>query len=62
LNRRPLGPLAERVVNDLELRRIVEKLLKKRAGFSRIEGYLDGLEEGSREAAADPEAKKENAG
>lgn len=56
-----LDPLAERVVSDLELRRLVEKLLRRRAHFKRIEGYLEGLEEGLSESQERAEPKKENA-
>lgn len=57
-----LDPLAERVVTDTELRRLLEVLIRKRAHFPRILGYLDGLDEGGREAAGDPETKKESTG
>jgi transcriptional regulator with XRE-family HTH domain len=56
-----LDPLAERVVSDLELRRLVEKLVRRRAHFKRIEGYLEGLEERLSESHEGPEPKKENA-
>jgi len=56
-----LDPLADRVViGDLELRRLVEKVIRKRAHFKRIEGYLDGLEEGLAETRESEEAKKED--
>jgi hypothetical protein len=58
---RELDPLAERVVNDNALRRIVELLIRRRSSFERIQGYLEGLEEGSREAGEDEPAKKEKA-
>jgi transcriptional regulator with XRE-family HTH domain len=57
-----LDPLAERVVTDTALRRLVELLIRRRGSFERIEGYLEGLEEGSRETAEVPSAKKENQG
>lgn len=38
-----LDPLAEKIITDLELRRLVEKLLLRRQYFGRIEGYVDGL-------------------
>ena len=56
-----LDPLAERVVNDTALRRIVELLIRRRSSFERIQGYLEGLEEGSREPAEEAPAKKEKA-
>ena len=56
-----LDPLAERVVNDTALRRIVELLIRRRSSFERIQGYLEGLEEGSREPAGELPAKKEKA-
>jgi len=40
-----LHPLAEKVLTDLELRRLVEKLVARRQYFGRIEGYIDGLVE-----------------
>ena len=43
-------------------RRLVELLIRPRGSFERIEGYLEGLEEGSREAADDPSARKEKQG
>lgn len=57
-----LDPLAERVVTDTALRHLVELLVRRRGSFERIEGYLEGLEEGSRETAEDPPAKKEKQG
>ena len=57
-----LDPLAERVISDLELRRLVEKMIRKRAHFKRIEGYLDGLEEGVAETREFEKVKKEKAG
>ncbi len=56
-----LDPLAERVVNDTSLRRIVELLIRRRSSFERIQGYLEGLEEGSRETGEDLPVKKEKA-
>ncbi len=56
-----LDPLAERVVNDTSLRRIVELLIRRRSSFERIQGYLEGLEEGSRETGEDAPVKKEKA-
>ena len=56
-----LDPLAERVVNDTSLRRIVELLIRRRSSFERIQGYLEGLEEGSREAGEAVPVKKEKA-
>jgi len=57
-----LDPLAERVVTDEALRRLVELLIRRRSYFERIRGYLEGIEEGSREAGEGPETKKENLG
>jgi transcriptional regulator with XRE-family HTH domain len=57
-----LDPLTERVVTDAALRRLVELLIRRRGSFERIEGYLEGLEEGSREIADDPMKKKEKQG
>ena len=56
-----LDPLAERVVNDTSLRRIVELLIRRRSSFERIQGYLEGLEEGSRETGEEAPVKKEKA-
>lgn len=56
-----LDPLAERVVNDTALRRIVDLLIRRRSSFERIQGYLEGLEEGRREPAEEAPAKKEKA-
>jgi hypothetical protein len=39
-----------------------EKLIRRRGSFERIEGYLEGLEEGSREIVEDPITKKEKQG
>lgn len=38
-----MDPLAEKILTDVELRRLVEKLLVRRQYFGRIEGYVDGL-------------------
>lgn len=40
-----IDPIAERVVNDTLLKRIVMRLLRHRSEFPRIMGYLDRLEE-----------------
>ena len=40
-----IDPMADHIINDTTLRRIVEKMLKKRAYLQKIEGYIDGLEE-----------------
>ena len=57
-----LDPLAERVVTDSALRRLVELIIRRRGSFDRIQRYLEGLEEQSREAPEDPPAKKEITG
>jgi hypothetical protein len=61
-----LDPLADRVVNDVVLKRIVEKILRKRASLHQVEGYIDGLEaglaDGKKESASEEDSKKENAG
>jgi hypothetical protein len=57
-----LDPLAERVVTDTTLRRLVELLIRRRGSFESIEGYLEGLEEGGLEIAEDPMIKKEKRG
>jgi transcriptional regulator with XRE-family HTH domain len=50
-----LDPLAQRVITDAALRRLVELLIRRRSSFPRIQGYLEGLEEGRAEAAQDAE-------
>jgi len=57
-----LDPLAERIVTDEALRRLVELLIRRRGYFERIRGYLEGIEEGSRDAGEYPPAKKESSG
>jgi transcriptional regulator with XRE-family HTH domain len=61
-----LDPLADRIVNDVVLKRIVEKMIRKRASLHQVEGYIDGLEaglaDGKKEATLEEDSKKENAG
>jgi hypothetical protein len=48
-------------IRSKTLRRIVELLIRRRSSFERIQGYLEGLEEGSREPVEEVPAKKEKA-